>query len=228
MSHQGRIFDFISQFPGRDDDEIAHALKIKPRQTVNKACRELVSQDVIQRRPNERGKIGNYPLVEQTLPLSGKVKVDVSTSHSDRPADWFWEGNVVDSLVAHFIREGWTIVRCADTASREHGPDIEAERDGEVLLVEAKGYPSSQYRDPARAGEKKPTNPSLQAQHWFSHALLKGVRLQSGYPHAIVVLAFPDFPRYRALVGEISGSLKKLGLRIAFVDESGSVHAPFS
>src|SRR5437762_924499 len=95
------------------------------------------------------------------------------------PADWFWEGNVVEAIVRHLIQEGWAIVSKADTYSKEAGVDIHATRNGATLLVEAKGYPSKQYRDPNRVGEVKPTNPTIQAQHWYSHALLKALRLQT-------------------------------------------------
>jgi hypothetical protein len=57
------------------------------------------------------------------------------------------------------------------------------------LLVEAKGYPSKNYRDPRRSGEVKPTNPTNQAQQWYSHALLKVVRLQTKNPLVIEEVA---------------------------------------
>ena len=64
--------------------------------------------------------------------------------------------------------------------------------------MKAKGFPSTVYRDPRRAHER-PTNPTNQAQQWYSHALLKAMRLQAKHPEALVAMAFPDFPRYRAL-----------------------------
>lgn len=76
--------------------------------------------------------------------------------------EWYWEGNVVDAIAS-----------IADTRSRERGPDIHAILDGKELFIEAKGYPSKHYSDPNRAGQTKPTQPTLQAQHWYSHALLK-------------------------------------------------------
>jgi len=38
---QDRVLDLITRFPGRDDDEIASALKISSRQTVNQIGRGL-------------------------------------------------------------------------------------------------------------------------------------------------------------------------------------------
>jgi hypothetical protein len=72
---------------------------------------------------------------------------------------WYWEGNVVETVAGYLARQGWRILNRAD------------------LLVEAKGYPSKQYCDPRRAGEQKPANPTNQAQQWYSHVLLKALRL---------------------------------------------------
>jgi hypothetical protein len=223
MGHRERVLDFVSRFAGRDDDEIAQALHITRRQTVNQICRALVQSGHLERRSNGQGKIGNFPVAGEAESMTDVHSAKATKPPSILPTDWFWEGNVVEKLAAHFIRDGWTIVRCADTASREPGPDIHAERSGVTLLVEVKGYPSAQYRDPRRAGEKKRTSPSLQAQQWFSHALLKGMRLQNEYPNATVALAFPDFPRYRTLTEEIRDGLDRLRLTVLFVSDAGTV-----
>lgn len=141
----------------------------------------------------------------------------------DATSDWFWEGNVVDALVHALMQDGWSIVSRANTHSKERGVDIHAIRNGRVLLVEAKGYPSKSYRDPRRVGETKPTNPTNQAQQWYSHALLKVMRLQTRHPSAIVALGFPDFPRYRALFEETYGGLAKLGVAMLTVRADGNV-----
>jgi hypothetical protein len=141
----------------------------------------------------------------------------------DVTTDWFWEGNVVEALTRFLASEGWQIVSKADTHSKERGVDIHATREDAVLLVEAKGYPSKDYRDPRRAGETKRTNPTSQAQQWYSHALLKALRLQTKYPGATVALAFPDFPRYRALFGETHVGLSKLGVALLTVRKNGDV-----
>lgn len=142
---------------------------------------------------------------------------------ADVTEDWYWEGNVVERLAAHLRLTGWHVRQVADTHSKEQGVDVVASRDGKELLVEAKGYPSTQYRDPRRAGEKKPTNPTNQAQQWYSHALLKALRLQENNPAALVALAFPDFPRYRTLFVDTKTGLQRLGVAVLFVAENGAV-----
>lgn len=143
----------------------------------------------------------------------------------DVTSDWFWEGNVVETIARSLILDGWNVISKADTRSRQRGTDIHATRNSQTLLVEVKGYPSKGYRDPSRAREIKPTNPTNQAQQWYSHALLKALRLQTKYPDAIVALGFPDFPRYRALFDETHGGLIKLGIAMLTVRADGTVEA---
>jgi len=141
----------------------------------------------------------------------------------DVTTDWFWEGNVVETIARSLADDGWTIVGKADTHSKERGVDLHATRDGRTLLIEAKGYPATTYRDARRAGEVKPTNPTNQAQQWYSHAVLKVMRLQTKHPEAVVALGFPDFPRYRALFEETRGGLAKLRVAMLTVRADKSV-----
>ena len=148
--------------------------------------------------------------------MAGQGDMDVT-------ADWYWEGNVVEAIACFLAQEGWTIISKADTHSKERGVDIQASKDGRALLLEAKGYPSKNYRDPRRAAEVKPTNPTNQAQQWYSHALLKVMRLQTKHPEAVVALGFPEFPRYRALFEETRGGLAKLGVAMLTARADGTV-----
>jgi hypothetical protein len=59
-----RILAFIHAFPGRDDDQVAAALRISPRQAVNQACRKLEARGLVRRAKTESGKIGNFPAGE--------------------------------------------------------------------------------------------------------------------------------------------------------------------
>lgn len=141
----------------------------------------------------------------------------------DAPADWYWEGNVVEALARYLEGAGWIVTGKADTRTRERGVDITANKVGRTLLVEVKGYPTIGYRDPRRAGERKPTNPTLQAQHWYSHAVLKAMRLQTEHPEAVVAIGLPDFPRYRTLVDETRQGLERLRVALLVVRETGEV-----
>lgn len=59
-SHADRIVDFVSRFPGRDDDEISASLGIKPRQAVNQACRRLAAAGLLRHVRGPSGKLVNH------------------------------------------------------------------------------------------------------------------------------------------------------------------------
>lgn len=246
MDIRERVADFVRRFPGRDDDEISAALRIRPRQTINQACRALERAGLIERKPGMNGKIANFPKrslpaaslpthnqhmgrqSQHELPKATNAKggsPDKQSNFATLPTDWFWEGNVTEAVCEFLIEAGWLILSKADTGRKERGLDILAEQAGRQLMVEVKGYPSLSYRDPRRAGEQKPTSPTNQAQRWFSHALLKAVRLRSAYKSALVAIALPDFPRYRSLYKETRPALDMLAILILFVGEEGSVEA---
>ena len=140
--------------------------------------------------------------------------------------EWHTEANVQAALVAALAGEGWRILSVANTATKEHGIDVIASRDGLTVGVEVKGFPSRNYADPARAGEAKRTSPSTQAGHWYSQALLAAMRLRGKEPGWGSVIALPDFPRYRDLHAETAGSLAAAQIEIWWVDQTGTVHRP--
>ncbi len=137
--------------------------------------------------------------------------------------DWFWEGNVVERLEEHFTNLGWVTFSKANTASREAGIDLHVQRDGVDLLIEAKGYPSINYQRGPNQGMLKRTNPSTQARHWYSEALLCAMLRQHEHPNAIVAIAFPEFPVFTNLVERTMESLNKLSLRVLFLSETGTL-----
>ncbi|HZQ64529.1 MAG TPA: hypothetical protein VFA66_04815 [Gaiellaceae bacterium] len=139
------------------------------------------------------------------------------------PVDWFWEGAVQDVLAAWLAANGWTIRSTADTASRQRGVDVLAEKDGRTLAVEVKGYPATTYSRGDKKGLPKPSSPTTQARHWFSHALLTAAMVA---PDTEVAMAFPDFPRFRGLVERSEWSLRRLGVGVYFVREDGTVDMP--
>ncbi|MDP9399228.1 MAG: hypothetical protein M3P96_16025 [Actinomycetota bacterium] len=139
--------------------------------------------------------------------------------------DWFWEGNVQSALLTHLVGQGWRVLRVADTAMRERGTDIVVERDGQRLHVEVKGWPSTSYADPARAGEQKRTLPTVQAGTYFGGAVLSAMQLHDKCPGDQVALGFPAMDRYRALHASVADSLRTLRIQVLFVDEEGHVAA---
>jgi len=155
------------------------------------------------------------------------------TARSDAPAttspgpeaaeEWFAEADVQAAVVSSLSDAGWHIVSTADTASKERGVDIVADRAGKTIGIEVKGFPSRAYADPARAGQTKPTRPSTQAAHWFAQAVLAAMRLRGKQPHWRSVIALPLFPRYEKLLAETSGSLTAAGIEVWWVHPDGRV-----
>jgi hypothetical protein len=133
------------------------------------------------------------------------------------------EAAVQARLVAWLIREGWDIRGVADTASRSPGIDVLAERNGQTLAVEVKGFPSRHYADPRRADEAKPTNPATQARQWYSHALLKALLTRDEHSTYEIAIALPDQPTYRSLYRRTKSSLDLLRIGVLFVTLTGEV-----
>ena len=116
---------------------------------------------------------------------------------SQGPSDWYYEGNVVAVLVRWLESQGYAIEFVANTAIKEQGDDIRARMDGRVLRVEVKGYPTKgRYADPARASEVKRTQPSTQAAHWYSQALLHVLRDLGRHPGDAWRSACPTGPAF--------------------------------
>jgi hypothetical protein len=151
---------------------------------------------------------------------SGAVSGRTSTPYHE---DWAWEGNVQAAVRKWLESQGWTIESEANSASREQGDDLRATKGGETLVVEVKGFPPTNYADPRRAGEVKRTRPAIQAKHWFAEALLRTVRVLGTRPQVAVAMAFPEHPRYLALVNETRTAVDRLGIAVLMVSESGRV-----
>lgn len=136
--------------------------------------------------------------------------------------DWYWEGNVQNNIRAYFESKGYA-VKTADTKARTRGPDVLAHKPGSSILLEVKGYPSNRYVSGEKKGQLKPTSPTLQASHWFGSAIFTLMRRKRNYASYTLALAFPEFPRYRKLLFEVSESLESINFQFYFVSESGIV-----
>lgn len=110
----------------------------------------------------------------------------------------------------------------AGTAQRERGVDIEAKRDGQQLLVEVKGWPSTTYARGERAGQPNRTQPTNQAGHWFAEALTTLIR-RGAEPGTRLAMGLPDKPRYRTLLNETGWALERLDITVYLVAAEGAV-----
>jgi hypothetical protein len=151
---------------------------------------------------------GSFPKQEkqpskQTVSKAGNIDAE----------NWFWEGNVQAQVVTYLASQKFKIMSVANTASREPGKDIVAERDGKELWVSVKGFPKGTAR----------TQPSTQAGHWFKHAVFDILQYRGESKNNALGLALPDYPRYRTLSEKIAW-LKPIAKFVYFwVQENGDV-----
>lgn len=145
------------------------------------------------------------------------------SSFRDPYEEWFHEDAVVGLLATFLEENGWLIESKPSARTRERGIDIVASLEDKTLLVEAKGYPSQYYMDARKRGQAKPTPAASQAQQWFSHALLKAMRMAAQHSSSQIAMAFPNMPRYRTLYAEIRSQLTQISLHVYFVGQCGEV-----
>ena len=107
------------------------------------------------------------------------------------------------------------------------GADIRASRDGQTLIVEAKGYPSTVYARGKNKGKPKPTKPGVQARHWYAQVLFDAILRQHQYPSARVFIGLPHFPVFINFITRTRFALCKLGIGVYIVRESGIVEDVF-
>jgi len=129
----------------------------------------------------------------------------------------------VTAVAENLCKRGWTIEGTANTETREAGVDLHATKDGKVLLVEIKGYPSKFYMRGEKKGLQKPTNPRTQARHWYSEVLLSAILRKTDQPTANVAIAFPEFDVFVNFARRTEEALRKLDIGVIFVDESGGM-----
>lgn len=133
------------------------------------------------------------------------------------------EDDVVDAVVSFIIARGWMIQSTAH--ADELGDDIDALKDGQRLLVEAKGAGSSKAIT-NRYGQLFTGN---QVGSHIGVAVVRALRwASSGIAHP--ALAFPDNRHHRDRVEAIAPALERLGIGIFWVSEDHEVilQAPWS
>lgn len=205
-----RIIEFLSKRQGGiDDDELAKALNLRQRQQANSRCRQLVDEGLIERKVVD-GKINNFWKGSYHVIKTSSKQENVGII-SDDP--WYWEGNVQNKVADYLKREGYSIIKLADTRSRETGKDIEARNDPGFLWVTVKGYPKGTPR----------TAPSTQAGHWFKQALFDIVAWRGENEKVQLALALPDFPRYRKLAEKVAWFQPVARFSYIWVQEDGRV-----
>ena len=209
---ENRILEYLHDYPdGLDDDQISDALSIKPRQSVNQACRRLESEGKLRRVKLYGPKIRNYLIGGQEPQLKMLVIPDLS---SEGP--WHTEAKVQRVVMNWLTSKGCEVKSFADAATKERGVDIIATKpDGSVLYITVKGFPE-------KTATKK-THPSTQAGHWFKDGFHDLLEWRGESKETNLAFALPDFKRYRALADKVIWIKPILGFSFYWVSENDSI-----
>ena len=180
-----------------DDDELARRLGAPQRQTINQTCRRLAAAGTLARYTGADGKIVNSLLKTENPPAPLESFATIPSGGSGLLS----EDEVKAAVKAHLERGGWTV---QVAWGRERGVDIRATRDGETLLIEAKG---------------EAANPPQQV-NYFIGALGELVQRMND-PQATYGLALPENRQYQGLVGRLPAMAReRLNLVVYFVNVS--------
>lgn len=156
-----------------------------------------------------------------TAPELSRLR-EQDTAEHDRE-QWHTEANVQRAFVEALKGRGWTIRSVSNTAKRERGIDVIADRDLQTLGAEVKGYPSLGYADPKRAGEKKKATPRGQAWSWYAKAVLAAMTLRSTEPGWASVIVLPMTPRYLELFAATRDSLDAARIEVWWIQPDGGL-----
>lgn len=126
------------------------------------------------------------------------------------------EDEVIDAVRDYLVARSWRIVARATAIQR--GDDLVAERDGERLVIEAKGAGSSK---PGTARFGKTFNKGQVFDH-VGKAVLKAMRVVSAGAYRAGV-ALPGDAAHRAEVAKIRAALERLCVAVFWVDENRAV-----
>ena len=163
-----------------DDDQLATVLRVR-RQAVNQTCRGLASQGHLRRAGGVGSKIVNW-LADgdhaATVPPTA-----VHHINKPIPGALLTEDEVKQAAAAYLTSMGWSV---AVAWGHTRGIDIEASRDDERLVLEAKGEVSLQP----------------QQVNYFLGAVGELVQRMSD-PTSQYGLALPDNHQYRGLVARL-------------------------
>jgi Holliday junction resolvase-like predicted endonuclease len=141
--------------------------------------------------------------------------------------DWYYEGNISQAIVGFLKGKDYKIIKDNSSKISERGEDIVALKDGITLIVEVKGYPTEFHTKGKNKGQKKNTNPKLQAKHWFSEGIFTLMKSYSKYSDIKIEIALglPKHQRYIELIEMVKPFFIRYGvdLKVFLVDDNSTV-----
>ncbi len=146
----------------------------------------------------------------------------------DHKTDWYYEGEISKKIVLYLIKNGYEIIKDNSNNISTKGEDIIARINGITEIIEVKGYPTNIYTNGTNRGKPKPTNPKLQAKHWFTDVLISCIfnykkhKMNGNFKLAI---GLPLNDRYLELIGKVEDFFYdyKIDMKIYLVNEGGEI-----
>lgn len=194
-----RILELLQIGDGLSDREITNRLFTPgaPQQPVNQTCRQLELQGCVFRRSRPDGKIGNY--------LTAGAASEVRRKLARPPQHNFLSEDSVKLHLKNWLEsQGW---RATVVWQKGRGIDIEAFKEGQRWIIEAKGSGS---RDPMRVN--------------YFLAILGEILQRMNDPNAKYSVALPDHRQFRNLWMRLPQLAKsRTGITILLVGGEGNV-----
>ena len=146
----------------------------------------------------------------------------------DHKSDWYYEGNISRTLVNHFTKIGFTVLKDNSDNIKERGVDIIIEDSTSYIIMEVKGYPTRFHTKGINKGKPKVTKPEYQAKHWFNEVIMTTLLNYNkfrGKPNLKLAIGLPKYETYEKLLNNIQDyfSDNKLEFKVYFVDENSKV-----
>jgi len=201
MTLAKQIVELLKQNPGLSDRQITDMLfgVGKPQQSVNITCRKLEKHGILIRQNSHGNRIGNY--------LTGQeITVFQNESSNNKAVDeeHLSEDAIKEILEHWLIAQGWNV---KVAWGHVHGIDIEAIKENNRWVIEAKGQGSL---NPMRV-------------NYFLGILGETLQRMED-PNAKYSIALPDIQQYRNLWRRLPFLAKsRTGITAIFVDKNGSV-----
>ncbi|GIU70431.1 MAG: hypothetical protein KatS3mg002_1667 [Candidatus Woesearchaeota archaeon] len=124
------------------------------------------------------------------------------------------ENEVVELLVKWLQNDNWIVKKKA--LGYQHGNDIEAERNGEQLIIEAKGIKPNDSK-------KSHIFNNTQIQVHFGKALIKIMEEQTKNPSALTGIAQPNDETIKQTLKFCLPQVKKLNIILFWVNQDGEI-----
>jgi hypothetical protein len=201
MTLAERIVELLKHKPGLSDREITNELFSvgKPQQPINITCRDLEERGILRRQNIHGSPISNY-LTGQELeaPQSHKsINKVVDEEHLSEDA-------VKEFLEKWLIAQGWKV---KVAWGHVHGIDVEAIKNNERWVIEAKGQGSL---NPMRVN--------------YFLGILGETLQRMDDPNTKYSIALPDIQQFRNLWKRLPSLAKsRTGITAIFVDKEGNV-----